>query len=174
MTKLFPVCICCSTGGLFHHHHHHHHHRWHFTPLSETPRSYPSHLSKMLFVTCQWTKRGTMSDSGSKSLRVLRFLLRPMVGGGGDAATWVCVSHTLQTAVFSPPQGKYGGGRQVWRLCPHFLPVSPEICVLTIQLCVSLFFIKDFIYLFMRDTQREAEPQAEGEAGSMQGARHGT
>ena len=38
------------------------------------------------------------------------------------------------------------------------------------------FFFKDFIYLFMRDTEREreAETQAEGEAGSMQGARCGT
>ena len=41
-------------------------------------------------------------------------------------------------------------------------------------------FFKDFIYLFMRDrethTQRGwgAETQAEGEAGSMQGARRGT
>ena len=35
-----------------------------------------------------------------------------------------------------------------------------------------LIFFKDFIYLFMRDTEREreAETQAEGEAGSMQGA----
>ena len=32
------------------------------------------------------------------------------------------------------------------------------------------FFFKDFIYLFMRHTQGEAETQAEGEAGSMQGA----
>ena len=33
-------------------------------------------------------------------------------------------------------------------------------------------FFKDFIYLFMRDTEceRETETQAEGEAGSMQGA----
>ena len=31
-----------------------------------------------------------------------------------------------------------------------------------------------FIYLFMRDTEREAETQAEGEARSMQGARCGT
>ena len=31
-------------------------------------------------------------------------------------------------------------------------------------------FFKDFIYLFMRDIEREAETQAEGEAGSMQGA----
>ena len=33
---------------------------------------------------------------------------------------------------------------------------------------------KDFIYLFMRDTQREAKTQAEGEAGPSQGARCGT
>ena len=32
------------------------------------------------------------------------------------------------------------------------------------------FLKKDFIYLFMRDTDREAERQAEGEADSMQGA----
>ena len=37
-----------------------------------------------------------------------------------------------------------------------------------------LFFFKVFIYLFMRDRDRGAETQAEGEAGSMQGARHGT
>ena len=35
----------------------------------------------------------------------------------------------------------------------------------------TLFLNKDFIYLFMRE--REAETQAEGEAGSMQGARRG-
>ena len=36
----------------------------------------------------------------------------------------------------------------------------------------DLFIFKDFIYLFMRYTERdrEAEKQAEGEAGSMQGA----
>ena len=38
----------------------------------------------------------------------------------------------------------------------------------------SIFFLKDFIYLFMRDTQREVETQAEGEAGSLRGARCGT
>ena len=32
------------------------------------------------------------------------------------------------------------------------------------------FLFKDFIYLFMKYTEREAETQAEGEAGSMQGA----
>ena len=31
---------------------------------------------------------------------------------------------------------------------------------------VTDFFKKYFIYLFMRDTEREAETQAEGEAGS--------
>ena len=35
-----------------------------------------------------------------------------------------------------------------------------------------LLFFKDFIYLFMKE--REAETQAEGEAGSMQGAQCGT
>ena len=38
----------------------------------------------------------------------------------------------------------------------------------------SFFLDKDFIYLFMRDTEREAEAQAEGEVGSIQGAQHGT
>ena len=33
----------------------------------------------------------------------------------------------------------------------------------------SIFF-KDFIYLFTKDIEREAETQAEGEAGSMQRA----
>ena len=38
--------------------------------------------------------------------------------------------------------------------------------------CAPLFILKDFIYLFMRDTQRDThrETRAEGEAGSMQGA----
>ena len=39
--------------------------------------------------------------------------------------------------------------------------------------CRFFFFKKDFIYLFMRDTDREAETQAEGEAGSLQGAYEG-
>ena len=37
---------------------------------------------------------------------------------------------------------------------------------------MTFFFFKDFIYLFTRG--REAETQAEGEAGSTQGALHGT
>ena len=36
---------------------------------------------------------------------------------------------------------------------------------------INQFFKKDFIYLFMRDTEKEAETQAEGEAGSLQEAR---
>ena len=41
---------------------------------------------------------------------------------------------------------------------------------------ISFFFFKDFIYLFAVDTEREGEgeTQAEGEAGSMPGARCGT
>ena len=33
----------------------------------------------------------------------------------------------------------------------------------------EFFFFKIFIYLFMRDTEKEAETQAEGEAGSLWG-----
>ena len=39
----------------------------------------------------------------------------------------------------------------------------------TVHHIPSRFFFKDFIYLFMRDTERESETQAEGGAGSMQG-----
>ena len=39
---------------------------------------------------------------------------------------------------------------------------------------VNLFTFKDFIYLFMRGTQREAETQAEGGAGSLRGVRRRT
>ena len=54
--------------------------------------------------------------------------------------------------------------------------LGPSISVLEIQPLFFFFLFKDFIYLLMRDTQREreAKTQAEGEAGSMQGARHGT
>ena len=48
-------------------------------------------------------------------------------------------------------------------------------CLLEPLLSVLIFFFLRFlIYLFMRDTQREAETQAEKEAGSMQGAWCGT
>ena len=39
----------------------------------------------------------------------------------------------------------------------------------SVYLLIIFFFNKDSIYLFMRDTEREAETQAEGEAGSTQG-----
>ena len=35
---------------------------------------------------------------------------------------------------------------------------------------VLVYFFKAFMYLFMRDTEKKGETQAEGEAGSMQGA----
>ena len=41
-------------------------------------------------------------------------------------------------------------------------------------LFIYLFIYKDFTYLFMRVTGREAETKAEGEAGSLRGARCGT
>ena len=42
------------------------------------------------------------------------------------------------------------------------------------DLFVFGFFFLDFIYLFMNNTEREAETQVEGEAGSLRGARCGT
>ena len=38
------------------------------------------------------------------------------------------------------------------------------------NLFIIIIFLKDFIYLFIRQREREAETPAEGEAGSMQGA----
>ena len=56
-----------------------------------------------------------------------------------------------------------------------FLPAPPPTHVLSLsQIFYFLFFKKDFIYLFMRNTEREREREAEGEAGSMQGAWCGT
>ena len=60
----------------------------------------------------------------------------------------------------------------------------PFIFIIKLKILFTSFFLtqsfvvvivsKGFIYLFMRDTQREAETQAEREAGSMQGAQCGT
>ena len=57
-----------------------------------------------------------------------------------------------------------------WLKSPSFMKSSLKIPA---RVLFNLFFFKDFIDLFMRDTERErqAETQAEGEAGSMQGAR---
>ena len=46
--------------------------------------------------------------------------------------------------------------------------LSPTFYLLTMELYLL------FYYLFMRHTQKETETQAEGEAGSMQGAQCGT
>ena len=47
-----------------------------------------------------------------------------------------------------------------------------RVIAIVLVLCLPwlAFFLKDFVHLFMRDTQREAETQAEGEEGSSQGA----
>ena len=44
-------------------------------------------------------------------------------------------------------------------------------CQFILFLKFNFKFLKDFTYLFMRDTEREAETWAEGEAGSLWGAR---
>ena len=53
-------------------------------------------------------------------------------------------------------------------LLSTFTEIIPVLSVLHFQ----VFFFN--IYLFMRDTQREAETQSEGEAGSLQRAGCGT
>ena len=59
----------------------------------------------------------------------------------------------------------------------YFILKSRILLFIKFEGILFLFFLfKYFIYLFMRDThtQREGETQAEGEAGSMQGAQCGT
>ena len=66
-----------------------------------------------------------------------------MVGGGGKSTT----PNTGESAQQAPP----AEGQQ------HLAKTN-------------FVFFKDHIYWFMRDTEREAERQAEGEAGSLRGA----
>ena len=56
----------------------------------------------------------------------------------------------------------------IFRVVGPYLDVNQN----TQSFVFPFFFFKDFIYLLMRDTEREreAETQAGGEAGSMQGA----
>ena len=56
----------------------------------------------------------------------------------------------------------------------HILFWKAERCSRNVYFFIILLFFKDFIYLFMRDTERESETQTEGETGSMQGAPRGT
>ena len=47
---------------------------------------------------------------------------------------------------------------------PHFISSAKETMFCVCSLIFVLVVFKDFIYSFMRDTQREAETQVEGEA----------
>ena len=50
---------------------------------------------------------------------------------------------------------------------------NPNSCLFLLQAMddfyIFILFFKDFTYLLMKDTNREAETQAEGEAGSLRG-----
>ena len=70
--------------------------------------------------------------------------------------------------------------RQGWPHGSKTPAVSPDPVTPSLTLgCGSLEFLnlkkkkKDFIYLFMKATEREAETQAEREAGSLWGAQCG-
>ena len=69
---------------------------------------------------------------------------------------------------WSPTCGSMLSIESAWNSLSPSLSAPPHAC----SLFLLLLFCKRF-YLFMRDTkrEREAERQAEGEAGSMQGAR---
>lgn len=105
MTHFLPICVCCCLGGQIHRP------LWHIRTLIGNT---PSRVHKTLFVTCERTEGGTVSDSESKSLWVLCFLLRPSCVGRGQPRGSVCGP---RQAVFSPP-----GGRRTPRLCPYLPP----------------------------------------------------
>ena len=50
------------------------------------------------------------------------------------------------------------------------LSILRLLCLILFNMCINPFKKNIFIYLFMGDTEREAETQAEGEAGFPQGA----
>ena len=74
---------------------------------------------------------------------------------------------TLNLALLSVPLCYFNPVSQLKIMCPGVWPTGPS------WVASSFFFFLRF-YLFMRDTEREAETYAEGEAGSLQGARCGT
>ena len=63
-------------------------------------------------------------------------------------------------------------GPREWHLYTYIIHLYNTCTISTMWTYIGkyYYYFQDFIYLFMRDTQREAETQAEGEAGSMQGA----
>ena len=65
-------------------------------------------------------------------------------------------------------QGPLLQGQAAWPYSSYFASMKVKVCTFI------YLFLKDFIYLFTRDTHRDAETQAEGEAGSLRGARCGT
>ena len=87
--------------------------------------------------------------------------------------TFPILSHHVEMLLFVKPIH--------WLTClGHFYHLANMKILLRMCVCkclrgctfhFSLSFFKDFMYLFMRDTEREAETQAEGEAGSLRGAR---
>ena len=53
---------------------------------------------------------------------------------------------------------------------PRTAKLAKYLCLC--KLVIFFFFLR--FYLFMRDTEKETETQAEGEVGSLRGARRGT
>ena len=108
------------------------------------------------------TSRSSLSLSLSLSFFFfLRFYLFGQPGWLSGLAPPLAQGMILETGI------KSYMGLPAWSLLlslPVSLPLLPP----------PFFFLFKIFYLFMRDTQREAETQAEGEAGSMQGVGCGT
>ena len=77
---------------------------------------------------------------------------------------------TLSSYKYNTYEETFNTGFLKWETILQHKLVIHEVKMFFILLC----FFKDFIYSFTRDTERKAETQAEGEAGSSQGARCGT
>ena len=83
----------------------------------------------------------------------------------GQAGHSVAVEAAAAASLISNSHRSFSGGlpSREWKMSTNHGTI-----VKTAR--VFCFVFKGFIYSFTRDTQREAEIQAEGEAGSMQGA----
>ena len=137
---------------------------------------------------------GLVSESESHSQRSTRKLNTSSRAQGEalSGCSWPKLAKAAGTPAALAISGVRGGAQWALQWCEAGARYYPPPCILPPCLCLGgslilrvpckgwltascfYFYLKSFIYLFMRDTEREAETLAEGEAGSMQGARWGT
>ena len=117
-------------------------------------------------------KGGALTDALSSGKRVCNWAKETLPPITNSLLKFACGFHRLSLllkllfGLFSTSIYSYSFLAFAWG---KYLPLKKPSSLDNFFVCV---FFKDFIYLFMR--KREAETQAEGEAGSMQRARCGT